>query len=240
LFIEWRNLALLLGKKLYITENKMKRIFAPGCALMLYKPGLAERLHKMLEKNLGKMDILSTCCRKDPQFETETEVINICPGCDKRYRNNYRNSFTISLWEILAGSNFFPLPDYQGNRMSIIDACPTRDRERVHRAIRILLNKMNISLIEPKNTRTKSTCCGDSLWGEVPTDIVKKQMVKRTSEMPVEDVVVYCVSCTKSVFIGGKKPRYMIDLLFGEETLRKTIEPEQWHKELDDYIQSNS
>jgi hypothetical protein len=57
--------------------------------------------------------------------------------------------------------------------------------------------------------------------------------------MPVEDVVVYCVSCTKSVFIGGKTPHYMIDLLFGEKTFRKTIEPDQWHKELDDYIQNH-
>jgi hypothetical protein len=220
-------------------EDKMRRIFAPGCALMLYKPGLAKRLHTMLNKNLGKMDILPACCRKDPRFETETEVINICPGCDKRFRQNYQNSFTISLWEILAGSNFFPFPDYQGHRMSIIDACPTRDQERVHRAIRVLLDKMNISLIEPKNTRTKSTCCGDSFWGEIPTDKVKEQMVKRTMEMPGEDVAVYCVSCTKSVFIGGKTPRYMIDLLFGEETLRKTIEPDQWHKELDDYIEAH-
>jgi Fe-S oxidoreductase len=149
---------------------------------------------------------------------------------------NYQNSCTISLWEILAAGHFFPFPDYRGHCMSIIDACPTRDQERVHHAIRVLLNKMSISLIEPKNTRTKSTCCGDSFWGEIPTDKVKEQMVKRTSEMPCEDVVVYCVSCTKSVFIGGKKPRYMIDLLFGEETLRKTVEPEIWHKELDDYI----
>ena len=59
---------------------------------------------------------------------------------------------------------------------------------------------MNISLIEPEKTRTKSTCCGDSFWGEIPTDKVKEQMRKRTAEMPCEDVAVYCVSCTKSVF----------------------------------------
>jgi hypothetical protein len=55
----------------------MKKVFAPGCALMLYKPDLATRLHRMLNENLGKMDLLTTCCKKDPQFETETEVINI-------------------------------------------------------------------------------------------------------------------------------------------------------------------
>jgi len=95
---------------------------------------------------------------------------------------------------------------------------------------------MNIILKEPRNTGTHSICCGDSFYGEIPTDRVKKQMVKRTSQMPVKDVVVYCVSCAKSVFIGGKRPHYMIDLLFGEETLPGTLDPDQWHQELDDFI----
>jgi len=120
--------------------------------------------------------------------------------------------------------------------MSIIDACPTRDQVRVHDAVRAVLDKMNITLIEPKNTRTKSICCGDSFWGLIPIDEVKDLMKKRTSEMPVEDVVVYCVSCSKSVFTGEKKPHYLIDLLFNEETSPKTLEPDLWHKELDEYI----
>ena len=217
----------------------MQKIFAPGCALMLYKPYLAEKLHVILNENIGKTDILSTCCRHEPQLTSKTEVINICPGCDKRYRNNYENTTTISLWEILAESDSFPFPDYKGIEMSIIDACPTRDQERVHTAIRILLEKMNIHLIEPKHTKTKSTCCGDSFYGEISTDLVKKQMVKRTAEMPVADVVVYCVSCSKSVHIGGKSPHYMIDLLYGETTVPGTFEPDKWHKEIDDYIEKH-
>jgi hypothetical protein len=54
--------------------------------------------------------------------------------------------------------------------------------------------------------------------------------------MPVGDVAVYCVYCSKSVFIGGKKPHYLIDLLFDEETIPTTLEPDLWHEELDEYI----
>ncbi|MDP4292150.1 MAG: (Fe-S)-binding protein [Bacteroidota bacterium] len=217
----------------------MPKIFAPGCALMLYKPYLAEKLHVILNENLGQMEVLNTCCRHEPRLAVMTEVINICPGCDKRFRNNYQNTTTVSLWEILAGSDFFPFPDYQGMEMSVIDACPTRDQARVQDAIRMLLEKMNIKVIEPKHTKTKSTCCGDSFYGAIPTEQVKKQMKKRTSEMPVWDVAVYCVSCSKSVFIGGKRPHYMIDLLFGETTVPGTLQPDQWHKELDEYIESH-
>lgn len=220
-------------------RNDTARVFAPGCALMLYKPELAERLHRLLKENLGGMDQWLRCCRKDPEFKKKTQVINICPGCDKRFRTDYANSSTVSLWEILAKTDSFPFPDYRGKVMSIIDACPTRDRPQVHEAVRTLLKKMNITLSEPKNTRTKSTCCGDIYWGEIPMEEVKLQMRKRASEMPVEDVVVYCVSCVKAMFVGGKGPRYMIDLLFNEETVPKTFEPDEWHKQLDEYIDAH-
>jgi hypothetical protein len=98
---------------------------------------------------------------------------------------------------------------------------------------------MKIALVEPKNTGTRSTCCGDSFYGVFPTDQVKEQMRKRASEMPVDEVVVYCVSCIKSMHIGGKKPRYLVDLLFGEETHPGTFEPDQWHAELDAFIETH-
>lgn len=220
-------------------SNKIKQVFAPGCGLMLYKPESAQRLHALLNENLGQMDILSICCHHDPQLKTPTEVINICPGCDKRFRNDYPNSSTVSLWEILAQSDSFPFPDYKGQRMSILDACPTRDQERVHQAVRTLLKKMNIALTEPKHTGTKSTCCGDSFYGAIPVQQVKEQMAKRAGEMPAEDVAVYCISCIKSMHIGGKRPRYLIDLLFGQETSPGIFEPDQWHKELDEYIEKH-
>jgi len=216
-----------------------KRVFAPGCALMLYKPELAEKLHTILNENLGEINRLDICCKHDPQFDSDTEVINICPGCDKRFAKDYQHSDTISLWEVLAESDFFEFPDYKGKTMTVLDACPTRDKEVVHDAIRKLLTKMNITISEPKNTRTKGICCGDSSYGLTTINKVEKQMKKRASQMPDEDVVVYCVSCTKAMFIGNKKPHYMVDLLFGEETLSKTLDLDQWHKDIDEYIESH-
>ena len=220
-------------------QTKEKLVFAPGCALMLYKPELATKLHTILNDHFGNVDMVLTCCQHDPQIKENTKVINVCPGCDKRFAEDYPGVSTISLWEILAETDFFPFPDYKERRMSIIDACPTREKASVQDAIRILLTKMNISLVEPAKTRSKSTCCGDGFYGEIQVDQVKKQMIKRTSEMPEENVVVYCVSCAKAVFIGGKHPQYMSDLLFDDETVRKTYEPDEWHAELRTYIEAH-
>lgn len=217
----------------------MTKLFAPGCALTIYKPDLANRIHEVLNAHLGKIERLDLCCTKRPALENGTEVINVCPGCDRRYRGNYPEASTVSLWELLAKNDYIRLPDYHGMQMSILDACPTRSQQQVHTAIRTLLARMNITLVEPDNTRTKGTCCGDSFYGKLPVEQVKNLMTKRASEMPEEEVVVYCVSCIKSVYVGGKKPRYLADLLFGEATDPQTYEPDDWHQELEIYMQNH-
>jgi hypothetical protein len=219
-----------------MAENVLSTVFAPGCALSIYKPALARKTLEFLRSEFGMIEEHLTCCRHEPRRSSPTRVINICPGCDKRYRELYEGISTISLWEILSESNRFPFPDYGGARMSILDACPTRDQTRVHSAIRSLLGRMNISLVEPEATKTRSVCCGDSAFGSIPDEQVKALMKRRAQQMPADDVVVYCVSCAKAMHIGGRKPRYLVDLLFGEETLPKTSESSDWHRELDEYI----
>lgn len=214
----------------------MKQVYAPGCAFMIYKPQLAKNVLNFLNENIGDIPEHLICCRHEPKLESDTQVINTCAGCDRRYRELYEGISTISLWEILADSKTFPFPNYNGMEVTIQDACPTRTEERVHNAIRKLLERMNIKIIEPKNTRTNATCCGDSFYGILPIENVKEQMKRRSNEMPCDNVVVYCVSCIKAIHIGGKKPRYIVDLLFGEDTEIGTFEPDVWHNELQKFI----
>jgi Fe-S oxidoreductase len=217
----------------------MKQVYAPGCALMIYKPELAKKVLSFLNKDLNAIPEHLICCRHKPNLENGTQVINTCAGCDRRYRELYEGISTVSLWEILSESKTFPFPDYNGMEMSIHDACPTRTEERVHSAIRKLLVKMNIKITEPRNTRTKAVCCGDSFYGVLSTELIKEQMKRRSNEMPCDNVVVYCVSCIKAMYIGGKKPRHVLDLLFGEATGIGIFEPDAWHNELQKFIDTH-
>jgi hypothetical protein len=74
----------------------------------------------------------------------------------------------------------------------------------------------------------------------MPPDKVIEQMKKKAAEMPLDDIIVYCVSCTKSMFIGERRPRYMVDLIFGEDTEPQTIDPDGWHGQLDEFIDKHS
>jgi len=217
----------------------MKHVFTPGCALCLYKPHLVDRLLGLLTSNLGAVELLLTCCRHTPSIGPGSRVINICPGCDRRYRENYAQPSTISLWELMLEIDSFTFPDYKSQKMTIIDACPTRDQDRIHRSVRALTERMNISIVEPANTRRESTCCGDIFYGNLSTEQVMEQMKAKAAEMPIDDILVYCVSCSEAMFIGGKRPRYLVDLLFGEETIRHTNDPDEWHKEIDEFIENH-
>lgn len=217
----------------------MQTVFSPGCALLIYKPHLAKKLLEFLKQEFGSIAEHTICCRHEPKLAAGTQIINTCPGCDKRFRELYAGITTTSLWEVLASNDNFPFPNYQGKTMAVLDACPTRDQARIHDAIRVLLKKMHINVVEPEKTREHGTCCGDRFYGLMPVEQVKAQMKKRAKEMPVEDVVVYCVSCTKSMHIGGIKPHYMIDLLFNEATIPKTFEPDAWHAEVDQFIDTH-
>lgn len=217
----------------------MHHVFAPGCALLIHKPALAEHMFEWLADRYPNLEEHTICCRHEPQRPPGTCIINTCAGCDRRYRELYEGITTISFWEILAASDDFIFHDYGGQRMAIADACPTRDQVRVHDAVRTLLQRMNINLVEPVRSGVNGVCCGDSFYGELPVPQVKAQMQKRAAQMPEDDVVVYCVSCIKSMHIGGKTPRYLADLLFGEETPIGTFEPDAWHAELDVFIEAH-
>jgi len=220
-------------------DIEMKKYFAPGCALYLYKPELANKILTLLTSEFDVSDEHKLCCHHDPRLPEGSIIINTCPGCNKRYSTLYDEISTISLWEILAESHSFPFPDYNGRKMSILDACPTRGKDKILASIRILLEKMNIELIEPVKSGKNGTCCGDSFYGKRPVDEVEKQMQKRASEMPEEDVVVYCVSCIKSMKIGGKTPLYLPDLIFNESTEAGECDLDKWHSDINEFISSH-
>jgi Fe-S oxidoreductase len=217
----------------------MNQVFAPGCALVLYKPQSAARLLAFLQARGTVAAEHLTCCQHEPHLPAGTRVVNVCAGCDRRYRELYEGVSTVSLWEVLADSEDFPFPDYGGAEMSILDPCPTRTETRVHDAVRALLARMNIQVVEPRATRTQGVCCGDSAYGQAPVEKIKAAMRRRAGDMPREDVVVYCVSCVKSMHIGGKRPRYLVDLLFGETTEPGIHEPDAWHAQIQAFVDAH-
>jgi hypothetical protein len=217
----------------------MPTYFNPGCALSLYKPEMEHTIVRFLNQHYTETTMHNICCRHEPQLDTGSLIINVCAGCDRRFRTLYEGITTISLWEILDGLDVFPYPDYAGLHMSVHDACPVREKTQVHQAVRNLLGKMNIDIVETERSGTRAVCCGDDLYPKLPVEKVHQQMRKRPDSMPCEDVCVYRVSCIKALYIGGKTPRHLIDLLLNESTEPQVYDTVQWHEQLQEYIDAH-
>ncbi len=210
--------------------------FNPGCALCLYKPEKQSQILAYLKENFKEVGLHNICCRHEPGLPHNSTIINVCAGCDRRFRSLYEHIETISLWEIIDKHDSFVFPNYKGMKMSVHDACPVREKPVVHKAVRSLLVKMNIEIVETELCETNSLCCGDDFYDKIPIEKVHNKMKKRAASMPCENVAVYCVSCIKALYIGGKKPRYLVDLLFNEDTEPQEYDTIKWHNQLNDYI----
>lgn len=210
--------------------------FNPGCALSLYKPDLPGPMLALLREHFGDVRLHTTCCRHDPMLEDGSTIINNCAGCDRRFRSLYQGVRTISYWEILDSIEGLTLPDHAGLTVSIHDSCGYRHKPQVHRAVRSLLRKMNIEIVESKFSGTESVCCGDNFYGFVSNEQVERRIRMRADQFPGDNVVVYCIGCVRAMISGGKTPRYLPDLLFGRETEPMPDTLDEYHGKLSKYI----
>lgn len=222
-----------------LERNTKKLYFNPGCALSLYKPEKEHEIFAYLKRIFPAIQMHNICCHHNPQLPKGSVIINVCGGCNKRFKTLYDGIETISLWEVIDKLENFPFPDYHGTEISIHDPCPVRGEPAIHQSIRSLLRKMNFRIAEAEAHGTSSICCGDGLYPACSMEELQKAMKKRADSMPAENVAVYCVSCIKSMTIGGKMPCYVIDLLFAEDTNPQETDTKKWHDALEAYIETH-
>jgi len=213
--------------------------FNPGCALSVYKPESEHKILKILQDRFGPVKMHNVCCHHEPRLPEGATIINNCAGCDRRFRSLYKGIQTISLWEVLDSIEGLPLPDHSGLTLSVHDSCSFRPKPQVHAAVRSLLKKMNIKVVDSEFSGTKSICCGDNFYPHVSIEKVTEMQKKRAAQMPCQDVAVYCVSCIKSMTIGGKSAHHMVDLLLNEETDPQETRIDVYHESVNRYIETH-
>ncbi len=216
--------------------DKKKCYFNPGCALSIYKPESVRQIMDMLDKHFGSVELHNICCRNNPRLAHGSVIINNCAGCDRRFRSLYDGIQTISLWEVLDSIENLSLPNHDGLTVSVHDPCSFRPKPQVHSAVRNILLKMGIEIIDSKFSGTKSICCGDNFYPQLKIETITELQKKRAAQMPCQNVAVYCVSCIKSMFIGGKTPYYLIDLIINQETEPRETRIDVYHEALNQYI----
>lgn len=210
--------------------------FNPGCAMNRFRPELSERMLALLRTWFGPVRLHTVCCHHDPGLPPGSIIINNCAGCDRRFRSDYEGIQTISIWEVLDALEGLPLPSFQGLTVSVHDSCSFRQKPQVHTAVRSLLSKMGIKVVESPFSGTNSICCGDNFYGRLPNAQVIELQQRRADQMPCDNVVVYCIGCVRAMAQGGKRPRYLPDLIFGRDTPPMAESLDDYHLALEHYI----
>lgn len=216
--------------------DKEKCYFNPGCAMNLYKKETADAMLSILRESFGNIKPHSICCRHQPRLPEGSTIINNCAGCDRRFRSLYEGIRTISFWEVINSIDGLALPDYKSAQMSVHDSCGYRHKPQVHSAVRSLLKKMNIQVVEADFHGTESVCCGDNFYGHMPNNLVLDRIRARAEQFPCKDVAVYCIGCERAMGEAGKIPHYLPDLLFGKMPEQSFDSLDAYHQKLEEYI----
>ena len=216
-----------------------KCYFNAGCAMSIHSPDTVRKLLALLRAHFGPVQLHTTCCRHEPGLPAGSTIINNCAGCDRRFRSQYAGIATISLWEVLNSIEHLPLPTYEGLRVSVQDSCSFRRKPQVHAAVRGLLMRMGIAVQDAPQSGGRSICCGDHFFRRVPNERAIAFQHMRAAQMPCQTVAAYCVSCIKSLAVGGKTPRHLADLVLGQPTDVGETNPDAWHAALDRWIEAH-
>jgi len=180
----------------------------------------AKKVRDYFEKQMP----IAKCCKIDKrEFEKGDIGLYVCQACRKQIENQVK---TMSIWEYFDQLDNFDFPDYHGQKMYLQDCFRDRNHPEVHQAVRSLLKKMNIEVIEMKNNKDNSIFCGtlhyetkdldDIHLSHYPKEIQERYMQEYVQQFYDKQIVCVCNRCLKGILLGKGKGVHLLELLFNK------------------------
>lgn len=202
------------------------------CCISKYK--LREFEEKMPEGSLRD------CWSRLPDsgdFSEGDSVYSLCHNCNNIIEEMRHGVSVHSLWELIDSDPSFPFPDHHGVKAYVQDCWRSRDRKDEQDAVRSLLEKMNIKVMEISENRSETEFCGASLYRAQPprnpklapkhyVDGAAGKFIPHSSEQQTmlmqeycrqfsnDKVVCYCHYCLEGLIMGGADAEHLAQMLF--------------------------
>lgn len=203
--------------------------YFPSCNFTKASPESAKKLRQLLR---GKMPVAG-CCRFDKHtYGPEETALYFCQACREVLESKMN---TENLFVYLDREEIFPLPAYPGLTVNLQDCWRDRNHPEIHKAVRSLLGKMEINLVEIEESREKATFCGNLhvepakeetrkilaacpniSAHEIPPEKQALLMAEQVEKFNQPLVVTYCNRCTAGLQAGGGEAVHLMNLLLGE------------------------
>ncbi len=170
-------------------------------------------------------------------FTPEDEIYSLCHNCNNIIEEMHEGVHVRSLWELIDETPDFPLPDLSGRTVTVQDCWRSRDRASEQAAVRSLLAKMHLNVLEAPVHHEATRFCGVSLYRPQPPRnprLAPKHYVEGTEglclphtpeeqealmrgyvqTLPCKQVLCYCHYCLEGLRLGGADAKHLAELLF--------------------------
>ncbi|WP_446897104.1 hypothetical protein ACSVC9_08725 [Clostridium sp. LBM24168] len=170
-------------------------------------------------------------------FNADNRMVYVCHNCAAIFQETMPELKRISLWELILNDTKFSFPDYSHEKMTLQDCWRSYDNHSEQEAVRALLRKMNVDIVEQDENYEKTQFCGISLYAPSPKrnlNLAPKRFVEHARgkfiphkkerqielmqehcrKITTDKVVAYCHYCVKGLNLGGKQAKHLASLLF--------------------------
>lgn len=227
-----------LSKKIQSYVSSLRDIDIVRCCVPGWKVKIYEE--KMPE---GEM---CECWKALPQsevFTPEDEIWSLCPNCMNIVQEWRGVKKVHSLWELIDNDPDFSFPDLSGLSATLQDCWRLREYAATHDAVRSLLRKMNVDVVELSSAREHADFCGKTLYRPQVERNPKlaprhyrdgaeglfqphsegeqnRIMAEYCERYTTKTVICYCHYCLEGLLSGGVDGHHLAELLFEKKTAR--------------------
>ncbi len=234
-----KNHQIMSFNKIFAKIQPGQDIFWPGCAILSLGSEITEKTYGLLKTRIPDLSYSTFCCGKPSMhiyngkdFKKRMDFIKkklnengtkkiytLCPNCYVTL-SEFSDFQVQSAWSLI--DECFPDEKYdilKGTVLSLHDPCPVvKDIESTD-SVRNILSKMGVEILEFKNNREKTICCGKkNMLMTMYPEKGKKMFDVRASQAPSKEIVTYCASCVDTFRNNSFNAKHVLELLWETQT----------------------
>lgn len=191
----------------------MPYIYFPGCKYTALSPENSKKIKTYLHEKNGLT--VTGCCRANYQMLTADDTaLVVCPTCLFQLRETAPQAASMSIWEYLAEDEQFPWSDLEGKTITVQDCIDTADNPGWQHAVRKILRRMNVNIVEIEKSFEKADFCNiETSTSPEPKEMQMERLLEHCHAYTTDTVVCSCTGCCNSLRIAGVDGVHLMDFI---------------------------